>query len=376
MSNVRFIGLDVHAETIAAAVAEPDGEVRSLGVIPNRPESVRRLMRHLGATAPLRVCYEAGPTGYVLYWQLTALGVPCDVIAPTLVPVKPGDRVKTDRRDALKLARSYRAGDLTVVWVPDGAHEALRDLVRAREAAKRDQLRARQRLGKFLLRHGRRPVVAMPAWTQRHLTWVKTVQFAHAAQEATLVDYLHEVEHVAERIVRLEHAIDAAVQTAPARLRAVIEALQALRGVARVSAATIVSEVGALARFTTPRQLMGYSGAVAREDSSGARTRRGGITKMGNAHLRRIVIEAAWAYRHRPAVGDALRKRQASVSTEVKAIAWKAQHRLHARYRALTARGKCRQHVVTALGRELLGFIWAIRVHVESAPGRPTPAGV
>jgi len=287
------------------------------------------------------------------------------------VPVKPGDRVKTDRRDALKLARSYRAGDLTAVWVPDAAHEALRDLVRAREAAKKDQLRARHRLGKFLLRHGQRPVSAMHAWTQTHLTWVKTVHFAHAAQEATLLDYLHEVEHVVDRIARLEHAIDEAVTAAPERLRAVIEALQALRGIALVSAATIVSEVGELSRFTNPRQLMGYSGAVAREDSSGERTRRGGITKTGNAHLRRIVIEAAWAYRHRPAVGTALRKRQGPASVEVKAIAWKAQHRLHARYRALTARGKCKQHVVTAIGRELLGFIWAIGVHVESKTGGP-----
>jgi transposase len=373
MSNVRFIGLDVHAETNGVAVAEPSGEVRSLGVIPNRSESIRKLVTKLGPPKRLRVCYEAGPTGYVVYWQLTALGVPCEVVAPTLVPVKPGDRVKTDRRDALKLARSYRAGDLTAVWVPDAAHEALRDLVRARESAKKDQLRARHRLGKFLLRHGRRPVTAMHAWTQTHLAWVKTVHFAHAAQEATLLDYLHEVEHVVDRIARLEHAIDEAVAAAPERLRAVIEALQALRGIALVSAATIVSEVGELSRFTNPRQLMGYSGAVAREDSSGERTRRGGITKTGNAHLRRIVIEAAWAYRHRPAVGAALRKRQAPASVEVKAIAWKAQHRLHARYRALTARGKCKQYVVTAVGRELLGFIWAIGVHVASTTEGPKP---
>jgi transposase len=267
-----------------------------------------------------------------------ALGVKCDVVAPTLVPVKAGDRVKTDRRDALKLARSYRAGDLTPVWVPDAAHEALRDLVRAREAAKKDQLRARHRLGKFLLRQGRRPPTAMNPWTQAHLTWIKTVHFAHAAQEATLLDYLHEVEHMADRIERLEGAIDDAVKTAPERMRAVIEALQSLRGIALVSAVTIAAEVGELSRCTTPRQLMGYSGAVASEDSTGARIRRGGITKTGNAHLRRVVIEAAWAYRYRPAVGATLRKRQASASKEVTTIAWKAQHRLHARYRHLTAR--------------------------------------
>jgi transposase len=372
MNNVRFIGLDVHAETIAVAIAEPDGEVRSVGVIPNRSDSIRKLVKKLGPADQLRVCYEAGPTGYVVYWELTALGVKCEVVAPTLVPVKAGDRVKTDRRDALKLARSYRAGDLTAVWVPDAAHEALRDLVRAREAAKKDQLRARHRLGKFLLRHGRRPSTPMNAGTQTHLTWVKTVHFEHAAQEATLLDYLHEVEHMADRLERLERAIDEAVKTAPERMRAVIEALQALRGIALVSAVTIVAEVGELSRFTKPRQLMGYSGAVASEDSTGTRVRRGAITKTGNAHLRRVVIEAAWAYRYRPAVGATLRKRQAAASEEVKAIAWKAQHRLHARYRHLIARGKCKQETVTAIGRELLGFIWAIGVKVEEAQERKT----
>src|ERR1700692_3080081 len=177
MKRIKFVGLDVHAETIAVAIAEQNGEVRSLGVIPNREDSVRKLVRKLGTMEELRFCYEAGPTGYVLYWQLTRMGAKCEVVAPTLVPVKPGDRVKTDRRDALKLARNYRAGDLTPVWVPDAAHEALRDLVRARAAAKKDQLRARHRLGKFLLRQGRRPPTIMKAWTQRHLDWMKTVHF-------------------------------------------------------------------------------------------------------------------------------------------------------------------------------------------------------
>jgi transposase len=374
MSNVRFIGLDVHAETIAVAVAEPDGEVHALGVIPNRPESIRRLMKKLGTADQLRVCYEAGPTGYVLYWQLTALGVKCEVVAPTLVPVKAGDRVKTDRRDALKLARSYRSGDLTAVWVPDAAHEALRDVVRARESAKKDQLRARNRLGKFLLRHGRRPPTGMHAWTQAHLTWVKTVHFEHAPQETTLLDYLHEVEHMVDRVERLERAIDAAVKTAPERMRTVIEALQALRGIAQISAVTIVAEVGELSRFPTAPQLMGYSGAVGSEHTTGDRTQRGPITKTGNAHLRRIVIEAAWAYRHRPSIGATLRKRQATVGPDVKAIAWKAQHRLHARYRHLTIKGKCPQKAMTAIGRELLGFIWAIGVKVEGERGHQSTA--
>jgi len=365
MRNVRFIGLDVHAETIAVAVAEPGGEVRSLGTIPNRPEPVTRLIRKLGKPEQLRACYEAGPTGYVLYWQLSELGVKCEVIAPTLVPVKAGDRVKTDRRDAEKLARCYRAGDLTPVWVPDAAHEALRDLVRARLAAKRDQLRARNRLAKFLLRHGRRAPEGTTAWGTQHLKWVKGQSFEQAAQQATLVDYMHEVEHAAERIERLELSIDTAIETLPQKLRAVIEALQCLRGIAKISAVSIMAEVGELSRFESARQLMGYSGAVSREHSSGERIRRGSISKTGNAHLRRIVIEAAWAYRHRPGLGATLLARQREQSEDIKAIAWKAQHRLHSRYAKLLAKGKPKQQVITAVGRELLGFIWAIGVTAE-----------
>ncbi len=368
MKNVRFIGLDVHAETIAVAIAEPgrDGEVRPLGTIPNRAESVRKLMKKLGPPEQLQVCYEAGPTGYVLYWQLAELGVKCEVVAPTLVPVKAGDRVKTDRRDAQKLARNCRSGDLTPVWVPDPAHEALRDLVRARLAAKRDQLRARHRLSKFLLRHGRRPTAGMKAWTATYMLWVKrNVHFEQPAQEATLADYLHEVEHAQERIARLERAIDNAIETMPERMQLVVEALQALRGIAKISAVTVVAELGEISRFRKPRQLMGYSGTVSSEHSTGEDTRRGSITKTGNSHLRRIVVEAAWAYRHRPAVGPTLAIRQKGASPEIKEIAWKAQHRLHSRYRKLLAKGKTKQKVMTALARELLGFIWAIGVTVE-----------
>ena len=367
MSKVRFLGLDVHADTIAVAVAEPGGEVRSHGVIPNRLESIRKMVGKLGPAGQLKACYEAGPTGYVLYWQLTQLGVACEVIAPGLVPVKAGDRVKTDRRDAEKLARCYRAGELTAVWVPDAAHEALRDLVRAREAAKKDQLKARHRLGKFLLRHGRRPE-GMKAWTKKYLEWIKTnVHFEQPALEATLEHYLHEVEHIAERILKLEKAIDEAVQQASPEIRAVIEALQALRGVAQTIAATIVSELGSLARFESPRQLMGYSGLVAREHSSGNRIQRGSITKTGNAHLRRVLVEAAWAYQHRPNVTGFLLRRQKSLalSDEVKQMALKAQYRLHKRYKTFAARGKNKNQIVTALGRELLGFIWAIAIHTE-----------
>ncbi len=215
MKDIRYVGLDVDSEKLAVAVAEPGGEVRALGAIPYREESVRRLVKKLGPPNRLRVCYEAGPHGYGLYWQLSKLGVHCDVVAPTLVPMKSGDRVKTNRRDAEKLARCYRSGDLTPVWVPDAAHEALRDLVRAREVAKKDQLRARHRLAKFLLRRGLRAADGVRNWTGKHLLWIKTLRFEHLAQEATFLDYLHEVEHEAERVKRLDQAIDQAIDSAP-----------------------------------------------------------------------------------------------------------------------------------------------------------------
>jgi transposase len=367
MATVRFVGLDVHAATIAVAVAERPGEVRSLGVIPHTPDAVRRLVRQLGAPATLRCCYEAGPTGYGLYWQLVALGVACAVVAPTLVPVRAGDRIKTDRRDAEKLARCYRAGDLTPVWVPDAAHEALRDLVRAREAAKKDQLRARHRLGKFLLRQGRsRPATLKQPWTAGHLAWIRTLRFDQPAQQTVLLEYLHEVEPVAARLARLDAAITEAVAHLPAEMAALVQALQALRGVATVAAVTVVAEVGDLTRFANPRQLMAYGGLVPSERTSGAHRRQGGITKTGNAHLRRVIGEAAWAYRYRPAVRAPLRARHAGLDPAIVAIAWKAQHRLHHRYRQMTARGKPHNQVVTAVGRELLGFIWAIAHQVAA----------
>jgi transposase len=369
MSKLRFVGLDVHAETIAVAVAEAGGEVRSLGVIPNRLESVRKMIGKLAPIGTLKCCYEAGPTGYVLYWQLAQMGVACEVIAPSLIPTKAGDRVKTDRRDAEKLARCYRAGELTPVWVPDADHEALRDLVRAREAAKKDQLRHRHRLGKFLLRHGKRPTDAGKAWTQKYLNWIRIhVHFDQPALEATVQYYREEVEHIAERITKLEQAIDEAVQQEPSEIRAVIEALQALRGVAQTTAATVVSELGSLSRFPNPSQLMGYSGLVSSEYTSGNRVQRGRITKSGNAHLRRVLLEAAWTYQHRPNVQGRVLRRQKSLalSEEARQIAWKAQQRLHKRFAALTARGKERNVAATAIARELLGFMWAIAVHTEA----------
>lgn len=365
----RFLGLDVHAATIAVAIAEDgrEGEVRSLGIIANEPGAIRRLIQKLGNDR-LRACYEAGPTGFTLYWQLVELGIECDVIAPTLVPVKTGDRVKTDRRDAIKLARCFRAGELTKVWVPDVAHEALRDLVRAREAAKHDQHCARQRLGKFLLRTGRRVPTGKSGksrWGTAQLEWIRAQKFEHFAQQATLTDYLAEVDHAGERILRLDQAIGDAIAQASPTTQAVIAGLQALRGVAKLTATTIAVEVGSFTRFAKPGQLMAFCGAVSSEHSTGNSRRQGAITKAGNAHVRRVLFEAAWCNRHRPTTSHPLKQRQRAVSEPVKEIALKAQNRLHRRYVALTARGKPSQKVIGAIGRELLGFIWAIGVQVE-----------
>jgi transposase len=363
--HTRWVGLDVHAETIAVAVADCDGTVRAVGMVPNRPDAVAKVMRKLGTLAGLRVCYEAGPCGYTLYWQLTQLGVACEVVAPTLIPTKPGDRVKTDRRDAEKLARLYRSGELTAVWVPDAEHEALRDLVRAREAAKKDQLRARHRLGKLLLRRGiRRPAGSRP-WGAAHMHWLQGLRFEQRALQDTFVDYLTEVQHVLERVARLDRAIDDATEHASPSIRAVIDALQTMRGVAKTTAVTLVTEVGSFSRFARPSQLMSYAGMVPSEASSGGKTRRGSITKTGNGHLRRVLVEAAWTYRFKPAIYPGLRKRQQNQPPEVVDLAWKAQHRLNRRYRGLAARGKPQPQVVTAVARELLGFVWAIAVRVE-----------
>lgn len=366
----RFVGLDVHRDTIAVAVAEADTGPRALGVIPNDAEALRKLVKRLGRAETLHACYEAGPCGYGIQRQLTALGVRCDVVAPTLIPIRPGDRVKTDRRDAEKLARLLRSGDLTAVWVPDVPHEAFRDLVRSREAAQEDLRRARQRLGKLLLRHGLRAPQGCTPWGEKHLRWLRQLTLAEAAHDLVRRDHLAEVEHQAERVARLEQALRAAIPAAAPPLQAVLAGLQTLRGVGVLTAATLVAELGDVTRFPRPRQLMAYAGVVPREHSSGERTRRGAITKTGNAHVRRVLIEAAWHYRHRPAVTAALRQRRVGQAPRVCSIADTAQARLHARYRRLLARGKSKQTVVVAVGRELLGFIWAIAHAVTVPPAR------
>lgn len=370
--KLRFVGLDVHADTIAAAVAEADGTVLELGTIANRPEAVRKLLAKLGSAAALRVCYEAGPTGYALYWQLLALGIECAVIAPSLIPTKAGDRVKTDRKDAVRLARCHRAGELTAVWVPDAKTEAVRDLVRAREVAKQDQLRARHRVGKFLLRHGVQRPEGMRAWTRRHLLWLGQRRFDLPTLQVVFDEYRAALTVIAERVARLERAITEAITTLAAPQQALIGALATLRGVQQVTATTLVCELGTLRRFGSPRQLMAYAGVVPREHSSGRGTRRGAITKTGNAHLRRVLVEAAWAYRHRPSgVSLAIQARRRDQPPAVVAIAQAAQQRLCPRYHRLTERGKAPLAVVTTIARELLGFIWAIGQEIEPAP---TPA--
>jgi len=372
--GVRYLGCDVHAATITVAIAEPTGEVHLYGTISTTAEAVRKLLTKLGADGvPLAVVYEAGPCGYWLWRLITTLGIPCTVIAPNLIPRAASARVKTDTRDALQLARLARLGELIAVWVPEARDEALRDLIRAREDAAGDRTRARHRLSKFLLRHGVGRPAGVQAWTDRHHHWLchhveREPAFAHAAAKLTLHEYVTEIHRLTERIERYEAAITRLVETelAPER-RAVIHALQTLRGVRLLTAATIISEVGQLSRFRRPAQLMSYAGIVLREHSSGASRRQGAITKTGNAHLRRVLIQSAWAYRHTPKLSAALRRRQVGQPAPVQALAWAAQLRLTDRYRALLRQHKALPQVITAIGRELLGFIWAIGVEVEQA---------
>lgn len=355
----KYVGLDVHKETIAVSVAEANGgEVRYFGEIANTSEAVEKLVRQLrknGAT--LSFCYEAGPCGYGLHRQLTDLGWACQVVAPSLIPKKAGDRVKTDRRDSLSLARLHRAGELTAVSVPDDSQEALRDLTRAREDMKHLQRQAKQRLLAFLLRHGRR-YDGKSNWTQAHFRWLEKVKFAQPAQQIVLQEYVDTVIACDKRVDNLEKQIEQAGQAS--RVWPVIEALMALRGVSLLAATTVVAEIGDLKRFARASQLMAYLGLVPSEYSSGGSTRRGGITKTGNGHVRRVLVEAAWTYRYAARKTAVVQRRAERAPQVVQDIAWSAQKRLCQRYRTLIGKGKLKVQVCTAVARELTGFIWAI----------------
>ena len=359
------VGLDTHKAKIAVAVAEPgrEGEVRFHGEIANQPEAVRRLIERLADKhGRLKVCYEAGPCGYGLQRQVTALGHDCTVVAPSLVPRRPGDRVKTNRRDAVALARLHRAGELTAVWIPDPVHEAMRDLVRARTAAMEAVRRARQQLQGFLLRH-ERVFTGRKTWSPAHRRWLAGLRFAHPAQQIVLQEQIDTIEEAERRRDRLGQQIRELVpdwSMAP-----VVTALQAMRGVAFLSAVVLVAEVGDFRRFTTPRQLMAWLGLVPSEHSSGAKVERGGITKAGNGRARRVLVEGAWSYRFPARVTSPIQARLDDVPEAVRAIAWKAQVRLCARFRRLVAAGKNVNVVTTAVAREMAAFAWAIACQVQ-----------
>ena len=356
---ITYVGLDVHKETIAVALAAAGkrGEVREYGTIANRPAALKALADKLAKSgAALRFCYEAGPCGYGIQRQLSAAGHGCVVVAPSLVPRRPGERIKTDRRDAANLARLHRAGELTPVWIPDQAHEAARDLVRARQAAVRALRQARQQLSGFLLRHGHH--YNRPAWTQMHRRWLAGLRFEQPAHHLVLEDCISAVEAATARRDRLEASIEAALPDWS--LAPVVRALQALRGMALIAAATLVAELGDITRFENPRQLMAYLGLVPSERSSGTTRRQGAITKAGNGAARRMLIEAAWSYRFPARISRELLLRQEGLAKPIRDTAWKAQERLCRRYRKLARAGKPANVVTAAIARELAGFVWAI----------------
>lgn len=363
--RTRFIGLDVHKASITVAVAGPFGDPEDHGTIANDPAAVRKLLRRLGDDGHrLAVAYEAGPTGYALHRQVRAMGIDCIVVAPSLIPVRPGDRVKTDKRDAAKLARLLRSGDLIAVWVPDEAGEALRDLVRARDDAKADQLRARHRLSKFLLRRGHQPPPGVRAWSRAHEAWLGRLTFEQAADGVVLEDYRAVVVAAAERLKRLESALVRIASEGPQA--ELITALQAIRGIGFLSAVTIAAEAGDLRRFASARQFMAYVGLVPSEWSSGSSRHRGRITKTGNRLIRHVLGQAAHNARYRPNVSSGLRARQRLVSPEIVALDRRAQARLHHRHQTLVHRiGK--NKTVIAVARELAGFVWAAGQQVTPA---------
>jgi transposase len=359
-----FVAFDTSKLRNAVAIAEGGrgGEVRFLGEIENTEAATAKLVHKLSAKyGRLTFCYEAGPTGYGLYRLIKRLGHDCVVVAPSLIPKKAGDRVKTNRRDALGLVKQLRAGELTAVWVPDPHHEAMRDLTRAREAAVEDLRRKRQQVSSFLLRRGLH-YPGKRTWSKAHMNWLASQKFEHAEQRIAFEEMLLAMRQAQERIGRLEEAIRCAVPDWS--LAEVVTALMAMRGLDLVAASAVLAETGDLSRFQSPRDLMAYLGLVPSERSTGDKVKRGGITKAGNRRARRILVEGSWSYRHPPRVGKEKLAKVAAAPPAVREIAWKAQVRLNARFRALTRRGKRPTVAATAVARELSAFIWAINREV------------
>jgi transposase len=366
-----FVAFDTSKLRNAIAIAEAgrSGEVRFVGEIENSGAATAKLVRKLSAKyGRLTFCYEAGPTGYGLYRQITSLGHDCMVVAPSLIPTKPGDRVKTNRRDALSLVKLLRAGELTAVWVPDPRHEAMRDLTRARGVGVEDLRRKRQQISSFLLRQGLHYPDNRATWTKAHMTWLASQKLEHVEQRIAFEEMLFALRQAQERIARLEQAICAAVPDWS--LAEVVTAVMAMRGFDLISASAFLAEIGDLSRFQTPRELMVYLGLVPSESSTGDTILRGPITKAGNRRARRTLVECSWSYQHPPRVGKEKQAKVAAAPPAVREIAWKAQCRLSARYRTLVRKGKGANVAVTAVARELAAFIWAISREVT-----PPPAG-
>jgi transposase len=351
-STTVTVGLDVHARSIRLAAVRAE-ELLDEQTLPYDEERVERLLRRWPGA---RCCYEAGPTGFGLYRHLSERGIDCAVVAPGSVPQRPGDRVKTDPRDARKLARLHAGGLLEPIHVPSRELEAARDLVRAREDARLDRMRERQRLSKFCLRHGR--LLPTSGWTLLRRKWLGEQRFDYAAEQLTFDSYLHAVDLVDARIVQLERAIRETAEQGP--WAELVERLRCLRGIDTLTALGLAAEIGDFTRFKTAQELMAFVGLVPTEHSSGERRRQGSITKAGNSHVRRLLIEAAWHARRRPSVGYQLARRQRGQDPAVIERAWRCQQRLHQRWQRMAGRGKPQQKVVVACARELAGFVWAI----------------
>ena len=368
-----YVGLDVHKETIAVAVAQQGrDEPQSRGEIAHTRKTVEKLIKRLSKEFDGQVllfCYEAGPCGYGLYRQILEAGHACEVVAPSLIPKKPGERVKTDRRDALKLARHLRGGDLTAVWVPDEEQEAMRDLCRARDDMKSQERKAQQQLNAFVLRHGHHWPSKKKRWTATHFNWLQELKFAHDWQQVVLQEYINAVKAATGRVADMMKQMERVLPQW--RLAPVVDALTALRGIDKLSAMILLAELGDISRFDSPRQLMAFLGLVPSEHSSGGRRRQGAITLTGNSHARRTLVESAWSYRFPARQTAHLRRKAAKAPEEAKAIGWRAQKRLCGRYRTLTQAGKNTKLVCVAIARELVGFVWDIVRHEMPKLNKP-----